>query len=103
MFGPESETTLRRHIDGLISGKPYILNEEKLKLDPKTVAKVHLLMLQDEMAQSGPLQSIQLMHVSRQGEDVYIVKLERGEWYGTIALNPSGTISSMCFAPTRTS
>jgi hypothetical protein len=100
---PESETTLRRHIDGLISGKPYILNEEKLKLDPKKAAAIRLVMLQDKLAQSGPLQSIQLLHVSRQGEDVYIVKLERGEWLGTIALNPSGTIYGMSFAPIRTS
>jgi hypothetical protein len=100
---PESETTLRRHIDGLISGKPVILNEENLKLDPKKAAAIRLVMLQDKLAQSGPLQSIRFMHVSMQGEDVFIVKLERGEWYGTIRLNPSGTISSMGFAPIRTS
>jgi len=101
MFGPESETTLRRHIDGLISGKAFIFNEEKL--DSKTAAAIRLAMQQDELAQSGPVQSIQFLHVSRQGEDVYIVKLERGEWYGTIALNPSGTISSLGFAAIRTS
>jgi hypothetical protein len=72
-------------------------------LDSKTAAAIRLAMLQGELAQSGPLQSIQLLHVSRQGEDVYIVKLERGEWYGTIALNPSGTISSLGFAAIRTS
>ena len=51
LVSPESETTLRRHIESLISGKPYIFNEEKL--DPKTAAMIRLHMLQGRWHNQG--------------------------------------------------
>jgi hypothetical protein len=95
---PGTEAVLRGHIEGLISGKPLLPQEIEDKLGSEKAAAMRRAIQEGEFAQSGPLQSLQFLHVSRQGEDVYFVKRERGEWHGVIALNPSGTISSISFS-----
>jgi hypothetical protein len=87
---PGTEAALHRLIDGLIGGKP---NYDEMS--PRIVEATRD-QLEDLHADLGPLdsvQSIRFLGVGRQGEDVYIVKHERGDTrHWRIALDSKGMI-----------
>lgn len=86
---PGSEAMLRRVIDGIVSGKPNLQ-----EMNPQLAAAIHkdLPKLQVKLADLGPVQSIQLLSVSKIGMDVYEVKHERGSSQWSLALDSQGIL-----------
>ena len=86
---PGTEAALRRLVDGIIGGNP-----DYDEMSPELVQKTRQLLpsLQPEVAQLGPIRSIEFLGVGSQGEDVYVVRQEHGALHWRIALDSEGTI-----------
>lgn len=88
-----TEAALRRVIDGLISGEP---NYDEMNPQAAGATRDQFRDLHADLAQLGLIQSIRFLGVSNQGEDVYVVKHERGEVrHWRIALDSNGTVSML--------
>jgi hypothetical protein len=86
---PGTEAALRRLIDGLISGEP---NYDEMNPQVAAATRDQLRDLQSGAIGLDPVNSI--LGVGNQGEDVYVVKQERGEVrHRLIALDSDGKIS----------
>jgi hypothetical protein len=93
---PGTEAALRRLIDGLISGTP---DYDEMSAGLAEATRQQLPKLQPDLAQSGPVRSVQFLGVGNAGEDVYFVKHEHRAWHWRIALDSSGTISMAWVSP----
>ena len=92
--GPGTEVALRRFVDGLITGKP---NYAEMSSEVAEAIRSQLRELHSELAPLGSIRSIEFVAVGHRGEDIYIVKQERGARHWRVMLDATGLISTILF------
>ena len=91
---PGTEAALRRFVDGLISGKP---NYAEMSSEVAEAIRNQLRELHSELEPLGSIRSIEFVAVGHRGEDIYIVKQDRGARHWRIMLDLKGLISAVLF------
>jgi hypothetical protein len=89
---PGTDAALRRLVDGLISGQP---NYREMTPVVAEATRNQLPQLRSDLAPLGSIQSIEFVAVGHRGEDIYIVKQERGTRHWRILLDSTGAVSTV--------